>query len=143
MAQYEIGDLVVLKSGSMRMTVEQVESDAVAVVWCHEGQIGRERFDTRLLNKWEYREDQLDGVLLAVAATDDEGLNASLVEAANRRGILVCDASSSRAASVIAAIRKKRTGKGPERASHVDSPCPRKSRSPLARIPGGPHRSRG
>lgn len=57
MANYEIGDLVVLKSGSMRMTVEGVEDGAVAVVWCHEGVIGRDRFETALLNKWEVRED--------------------------------------------------------------------------------------
>jgi uncharacterized protein YodC (DUF2158 family) len=55
--EYDIGDLVVLKSGSMRMCVEAVEDAAVAVVWCHEGQVGRDRFDTRLLNKWEHRED--------------------------------------------------------------------------------------
>ncbi|MEO1774785.1 MAG: hypothetical protein AAFS07_07520 [Pseudomonadota bacterium] len=57
MATYEIGDLVVLKSGSMRMTVETVEDAAVQVVWCHEGVIGRDRFDVALLNKWEVRED--------------------------------------------------------------------------------------
>ncbi|MEM7498765.1 MAG: hypothetical protein AAF371_12320 [Pseudomonadota bacterium] len=59
--EYGIGDLVVLKSGSMRMCVEAVEDGTVAVVWCHEGQVGRERFDIRLLNKWEHRgEDRGD-----------------------------------------------------------------------------------
>ena len=49
----------------------------------------------------EYREHLLDGAFLAVAATDDEGLNASLVEAAGRRGILSCDASSAERSQVI------------------------------------------
>ena len=48
-----------------------------------------------------YHEGVLDGVLLAVAATDNEGLNASLVEAAGRRGVLVCDASSADRSQVI------------------------------------------
>ncbi|MGF1554408.1 MAG: hypothetical protein ACFBWO_18175 [Paracoccaceae bacterium] len=57
MANFEIGDLVVLKSGSMRMTVEESGEGDVGVVWCHEGTIGRDRFDVKLLNKWETRED--------------------------------------------------------------------------------------
>ncbi|MEL6266992.1 MAG: hypothetical protein AAFR52_15325 [Pseudomonadota bacterium] len=61
MATYDIGDLVVLKSGSMRMTVESTEDESVSVVWCHEGNIGRDSFHTRLLNKWEVREDHRGG----------------------------------------------------------------------------------
>ncbi len=57
MDKFEIGDLVVLASGSMRMTVEGTEGDRVACVWCHEGAIGRDGFDPRLLKKWEHRED--------------------------------------------------------------------------------------
>lgn len=69
MTKYEVGDLVVLTAGSMRMAVEAVEitGDAadpstatgtiVSTIWCHEGQIGRDRFDARLLKKWEVRED--------------------------------------------------------------------------------------
>ncbi|WP_299134671.1 hypothetical protein [uncultured Amaricoccus sp.] len=57
MSNYEIGDLVVLTAGSMRMAVESVEGDRVACVWCHEGQIGRDGFDARLLKKWEHREE--------------------------------------------------------------------------------------
>lgn len=57
MVSFEIGDLVVLASGSMRMAVESVDEGRVAVVWCHEGEIGRDSFDTRLLKKWEVRED--------------------------------------------------------------------------------------
>jgi len=41
-----------------------------------------------------FRSGHLDGVLLAVAATDDEGVNVGVVEAARARAILVCDASS-------------------------------------------------
>lgn len=57
MNSYEIGDLVVLTAGSMRMAVEEVDGETVACVWCHEGRIGRDRFDARLLKKWEHREE--------------------------------------------------------------------------------------
>ena len=57
MADFSIGDLVVLKSGSMRMVVESTDGSNINVVWCHEGVIGRDSFDVRLLNKWEHRED--------------------------------------------------------------------------------------
>lgn len=57
MDKLEIGDLVVLTSGSMRMAVEGVDEGNVACVWCHEGEIGRDTFDARLLKKWEHRED--------------------------------------------------------------------------------------
>ena len=57
MSNYEIGDLVVLKSGSMRMCVEGQDEGGVRVVWCHEGIIGRDVFAPALLNKWEFRED--------------------------------------------------------------------------------------
>jgi hypothetical protein len=58
MEHYEIGDLVVLTAGSMRMAVEAVDGDSVACVWCHEGRIGRDSFDARLLKKWEHREEE-------------------------------------------------------------------------------------
>ena len=57
MSDYKIGDLVVLVSGSMRMGVEAVDGDNIACVWCNEGEIGRDNFDTRLVKKWEFRED--------------------------------------------------------------------------------------
>ena len=57
MEKLEIGDLVVLTSGSMRMAVEAVDGEQVACVWCHEGEIGRDAFDARLLKKWEFREE--------------------------------------------------------------------------------------
>ncbi len=57
MSDYEIGDLVVLTAGSMRMAVENVDGPRVGCVWCHEGRIGRDAFDARLLKKWEHREE--------------------------------------------------------------------------------------
>ncbi len=58
MEKLEIGDLVVLTSGSMRMVVAGTEGEQVACVWCHEGKIGRDAFDARLLKKWEFREEE-------------------------------------------------------------------------------------
>ena len=57
MENLQIGDLVVLTAGSMRMAVEAVDGEAVACVWCHEGKIGRDSFNAKLLKKWEHRED--------------------------------------------------------------------------------------
>jgi len=57
MENAQIGDLVVLTAGSMRMAVESVDGDDVACVWCHEGKIGRDTFNARLLKKWEHREE--------------------------------------------------------------------------------------
>jgi len=48
-----------------------------------------------------FEESHLDGVFLAVAATDDEDLNAAIIEAAAERGALVCDASSAERSQVI------------------------------------------
>lgn len=58
MEEFKIGDLVTLTSGSMRMAVEAVEDGRIACVWCHEGEIGRDNFDGRLLRKWEHREEE-------------------------------------------------------------------------------------
>jgi len=60
-SKFNIGDLVVLKSGSMRMCVEEITEDSVSTVWCNEGVIGRDTFAVALLNKWEYREDTRGG----------------------------------------------------------------------------------
>jgi hypothetical protein len=57
MSSYELGDIVVLTSGSMRMAVEAADGDNIACVWCNEGEIGRDNFNAKLLKKWEYRED--------------------------------------------------------------------------------------
>jgi len=53
----QIGDLVVLTAGSMRMAVETVDGENVSCLWCHEGKIGRDTFNAKLLKKWEFRED--------------------------------------------------------------------------------------
>lgn len=52
---FSVGDLVILKSGSMRMCVEAVSEDGVSTVWCNDGVIGRDTFDPGLLNKAEER----------------------------------------------------------------------------------------
>lgn len=61
MAQYALGDIVVLISGSMRMAVEATDGDMIACVWCNEGEIGRDNFHAKLLKKWEYRENDRGG----------------------------------------------------------------------------------
>lgn len=61
MTKLSTGDSVVLISGSMRMAVETVEDEVVHTVWCHEGVISRDKFDPRLLRKWEDRSDRFDG----------------------------------------------------------------------------------
>ena len=48
-----------------------------------------------------FREEHLHGAFLAVAATDDKGLNARLVEAAKRLGALVSDASAAQRSEFI------------------------------------------
>ena len=58
MEQFEVGDLVVLTAGSMRMAVEAVDDDKIRVVWCHEGTIGRDAFAPALLKRWEVREHE-------------------------------------------------------------------------------------
>lgn len=61
MSDFEIGDIVVLSAGSMRMAVESVDDGVVHTVWCHEGTIGRDTFPAALLRKWEHREDDRGG----------------------------------------------------------------------------------
>ncbi|MXU64428.1 hypothetical protein [Oceanomicrobium pacificus] len=61
MSNFEIGDIVVLTAGSMRMAVEAVEGDEVKTVWAHEGSVGRDSFNAKLLRKWEAREDDRGG----------------------------------------------------------------------------------
>ena len=48
-----------------------------------------------------FREGHLNGAFLAVAATDDEGSNARLVDRARKLGVLVCDASSEERSQLI------------------------------------------
>jgi uncharacterized protein YodC (DUF2158 family) len=61
MAKFNIGDLVVLKSGSPRMCVEESTDETVSCVWCNDGVIGRDTFNLALMNKWEYREESRGG----------------------------------------------------------------------------------
>lgn len=55
MADFTPGDVVVLKSGSMRMLVETIDGDSVGVLWANEGAIGRDTLPAFALNKWEDR----------------------------------------------------------------------------------------
>ena len=48
-----------------------------------------------------FREEHMGGVFLAVAATDEDALNAAVVQAAARNGALACDASSAERSQVI------------------------------------------
>lgn len=57
MDTFKQGDMVVLKSGSMKMLIEAVDGDTVAVIWAHEGKIGRDSVPAFALKKWEERGD--------------------------------------------------------------------------------------
>jgi siroheme synthase-like protein len=57
-----------------------------------------------------FRQDHLDGAFLAVAATDDEGLNALMVNAAEELGVMSCDASSAERSEVIFGALHRRGG---------------------------------
>ncbi|MBL4806779.1 MAG: hypothetical protein JKY31_05750 [Rhodobacteraceae bacterium] len=56
MPDFKIGDILALTAGSPRMAVEVVDGDQVSTVWCNEGTIHRDTFNTALLKKWETRE---------------------------------------------------------------------------------------
>ena len=73
MAKFNVGDLVVLKSGSMRMCVEECTDDSVSTIWCNEGVIGRDSFNPALINKWEFREDSGGGARGAPRGGDRGG----------------------------------------------------------------------
>jgi siroheme synthase-like protein len=49
----------------------------------------------------QFKMEYLEGAFLVVAATNDRGLNADIVEEATRRGALACDASSAERSQVI------------------------------------------
>ena len=58
MTSFSVGDLVILKSGSMRMVVETITEDGeIATVWCNDGVIGRDVFAPVLLNRAEERQN--------------------------------------------------------------------------------------
>jgi uroporphyrin-III C-methyltransferase/precorrin-2 dehydrogenase/sirohydrochlorin ferrochelatase len=82
----------------------------------------REHFET----------DHLHGALLAVAATNDEGLNARLVEAGRELGVLTCDASASeRSEFIFGALH---LGDGLTIAVFTDGEDPSRSRTTRDRI---------
>jgi siroheme synthase-like protein len=79
-----------------------------------------------------YRESHLHGVFLAVAATDDEGVNSRVVDGAKRQGILVCDASSSdRSQLIFGALHQ---GDGVTVAVFTDGESPSLARTTRDRI---------
>jgi hypothetical protein len=55
LAEFQPGDVVVLKSGSMRMLVERVDGDSVGVLWANDGGIGRDTLPAFALKEWEDR----------------------------------------------------------------------------------------
>ncbi len=61
MANFAVGDIVVLTAGSPRMGVEALEGDKVSTVWFNDGAVGRDTFPAILLKKWEHREDDRGG----------------------------------------------------------------------------------
>jgi uncharacterized protein YodC (DUF2158 family) len=74
MDKFEIGDLVVLTAGSMRMAVEAVDEDRVHCVWVHEGKVSRDSFLPVLLKRWEVREThESRGEPQRRGRDDDEG----------------------------------------------------------------------
>lgn len=58
MAVLNVGDIVVLVSGSPRFAVESMQGTAVSCIWCNEGIIHRDTFDMALLRKWEEGSDR-------------------------------------------------------------------------------------
>ena len=69
LAEFKVGDIVVLSAGSMRMAVELVEEDNISTVWCNEGVIGRDKFSSVLLKKWEHREEEKNKAASKTKAT--------------------------------------------------------------------------
>lgn len=58
-----------------------------------------------------FREAYLDDVYLVVAATDEEAVNVHVVTCAGKRGVMVCDASSSERSQIIfGALHKTEDG---------------------------------
>jgi uncharacterized protein YodC (DUF2158 family) len=72
-AEFAPGDVVVLKSGSMRMLVESVDGDSVAVVWANDGGIGRDTLPAFALNRWEHREERPAPRAPRAPRGDDDG----------------------------------------------------------------------
>ncbi len=60
MVEYKVGDIVSLRSGSMKMSIELIEDDQISTVWCNEGVILRDKFLATILKKWEQTEEERD-----------------------------------------------------------------------------------
>ncbi|MEM8787848.1 MAG: hypothetical protein AAGE76_06280 [Pseudomonadota bacterium] len=57
MSKFDIGDVVMLASGSPRLTVERIEGDEIHVLWWQEGMPARASLSGRLLRKPPPRDD--------------------------------------------------------------------------------------
>ena len=88
-----------------------------------------------------FRNDHLHGVFLAVAATDDDALNAQVAQEALRRGTLVCDASSAERSQVIFGALHR--GDGFTVAVFTDGRDPSRAREIRDRIAFGPPDTQG
>jgi siroheme synthase-like protein len=88
-----------------------------------------------------FRNDHLHGVFLAVAATDDDALNAQVAQEALRRGTLVCDASSAERSQVIFGALHR--GDGFTVAVFTDGRDPSRAREIRDRIAFGPRDTQG
>jgi uncharacterized protein YodC (DUF2158 family) len=51
--KFEIGDVVVLKSGGEKMTVEEIDGDQISCLWSENKRIERACFNAATLKKWE------------------------------------------------------------------------------------------
>ena len=51
--EFEVGDVVILKSGSARMTIAAVDGDMAVCVWVDKGKSYRDRFELVTLKKYE------------------------------------------------------------------------------------------
>jgi len=81
-----------VRAGAVVLVVSPSVTDELAA----EIEAGRARWV-----KDSFQESHLGDAFLAVAATDDKDLNATIIQAAAERGALVCDASSAERSQVI------------------------------------------
>jgi uncharacterized protein YodC (DUF2158 family) len=49
---FQVGDVVTLKSGGVRMTVEKIEEDGVSCIWQEANKTQRETFAAAVLEKY-------------------------------------------------------------------------------------------
>ena len=60
LVEFKLGEIVSLKSGSMKMVVELIEGDRISTVWCNGGLILRDKFSNILLKKWDRPDEEYD-----------------------------------------------------------------------------------